>query len=244
MTLHIPTHKSFLISILTDIYSDPDVGPFLGFKGGTAAYFFYDLPRFSVDLDFDLLDSSKEDLIFKKIMEILTKHGTVKSAAKKRFNLFYLLSYTGKAIRAENIKIEINRRNFGSKYEVKTFLGIAMKVMIKEDMLAHKLVAMLERMGKANRDIFDVHFFLSNRWSINDQLVEQRSHLTFIEFLKKTIEALEKLNELGVLSGLGELVTEKQKVWIRTQLKSDTLFSLRLLLHLTEEQSKIASGNE
>ncbi len=34
-----------------------------------------------------------------------------------------------------------------------------MLVMKKEDMFAHKLVAMTERTGMANRDIFDVWFF-------------------------------------------------------------------------------------
>ena len=33
-------HKNILIRILKDIYTDSSLGPFLGFKGGTAAYFF------------------------------------------------------------------------------------------------------------------------------------------------------------------------------------------------------------
>ena len=48
-------HKNILIKILKDIYTDNTIGPILGFKGGTAAYLFYDLPRFSVDIDFDLI---------------------------------------------------------------------------------------------------------------------------------------------------------------------------------------------
>ena len=47
--------------ILKDIYTDISIGPLLGFKGGTCAYFFYNLPRFSVDLDFDLLEVSEEN---------------------------------------------------------------------------------------------------------------------------------------------------------------------------------------
>ena len=42
--------------ILKDIYADITINSLLGFKGGTCAYFFYNLPRFSVDLDFDLLE--------------------------------------------------------------------------------------------------------------------------------------------------------------------------------------------
>ena len=49
-------HRAVLINILKDIYSDPLLRTLLGFKGGTAAMLFYNLPRISVDLDFNLLD--------------------------------------------------------------------------------------------------------------------------------------------------------------------------------------------
>ena len=51
-------HQLIMSRILKDIYSDVEISSFLGFKGGTATYFFYDLSRFSVDLDFDLINSS------------------------------------------------------------------------------------------------------------------------------------------------------------------------------------------
>lgn len=103
-----------------------------------------------------------------------------------------------------------------------------MKVMIKEDMLAHKLVAMLERIGRANRDIFDVWFFLKNDWSVNEEIIKKRTGIKFKEFLKKCIEALEKLPDHGILAGMGELLDEKTKAWIKQNLKSDLLFLLRL----------------
>ena len=53
-------HKTVLLQILKDIYTDGSLGPVLGLKGGTAAHFFYDLGRFSVDLDFDLLNAAKK----------------------------------------------------------------------------------------------------------------------------------------------------------------------------------------
>ncbi|MFH0925077.1 MAG: nucleotidyl transferase AbiEii/AbiGii toxin family protein, partial [bacterium] len=55
--------------ILRDIYSNISICPLLGFKGGTCAHFFYNLPRFSVDLDFDLFHNDKEtkEKIFKKV---------------------------------------------------------------------------------------------------------------------------------------------------------------------------------
>ncbi|MCL5224281.1 MAG: nucleotidyl transferase AbiEii/AbiGii toxin family protein, partial [Patescibacteria group bacterium] len=199
-----------------------------GFKGGTAATLFYGLDRFSMDLDFDLLDSDKEDYVFKRVKVILEKYGELKQVRKKRFNLFYILSYDEKDINAQNVKVEINRRKFGSKFDVKSYLGISMQVMVKEDMVANKLCAMYERIGKTNRDIFDVQFFLSHDWPVNKKIVEERMGVTYKEFLQKAIDVVEKIDNRDILAGMGELLTEKQKDWVRTKLKSEVLFALRL----------------
>jgi predicted nucleotidyltransferase component of viral defense system len=230
MLLDIVTHKNILIKILKDIFTDHALGPILGFKGGTAAHLFYGLDRFSVDLDFDLLDESKEDFVFEEVRKILENYGTVKEADKKRFNLFYMLSYDNKSPGAQNIKVEINRREFGSKYDVRDYLGISMKVIIKEDMAAHKLVAMYERLGKANRDVFDTWFFLERNWPINKQIAEARTGMSFKDFLKKCIDLLEKIDNKNILAGMGELLDEKQKAWAKTNLKKDILFLLKLKL--------------
>src|SRR3989338_4375373 len=230
MALDIAKHRNVLVRILKDIYADPTIGPFLGFKGGTAATFFYNLDRFSVDLDFDLRDALKEDYVFERVGAILGEYGTLKQARKKRFNLFYVLSYDDKDANAQNVKVEINRREFGSKYEVKSFLGISMQVMIKEDMFAHKLCAMYERIGKTNRDVFDVQYFFAHDWQVNKKIVESRIGVSYKDFLTKSIEAMIKLNDRDILAGMGELVSEKQKVWVKEKLKAETLFVLRLAL--------------
>lgn len=224
MALDTAKHKNILIKILKDIYTDTGIGPFLGFKGGTAAYLFYELNRASLDLDFDLLDETEENAVFGKMEEIARQYGQIKEHRKKRYNLFLLLSYEDEA---PNIKIEVNRREFGSKYEIKAYLGISMKVMICGDMFAHKLVAMYERIGEANRDIYDVWFFLNNNWPINKEIVEKRTEMPFKDFLQKCIEVLEKLPDRGILAGMGELLDEKQKAWVKTNLRKDTIFLLK-----------------
>lgn len=225
--LNIERHKGILIRILKDIYTDNTLGPILGFKGGTAALLFYELNRFSVDLDFDLLDSEQEDYVFERVEKIAIQYGKIKDQRKKHFTLFYELSYSDAD---HNIKIEINRRNFGSKYEVMNYFGISMKVMVKEDMFANKLAALYERMEKANRDIFDVWFFLQNSWPINKALVEKRFEMTFKELIIKCIEKLEKISDRAILSGMGEILDAKQKVWVKAKLKTETLFLLKVML--------------
>lgn len=227
MTLDAARHRTLLVQILKDIATETKISPFLGFKGGTAVYLFYGLERFSVDLDFDLLNDAKKEVVFEGVKEILASYGTLKDSRKKRYNLFFLLSYEEKS---HNIKVEINRRNFDSKFEIKSYLGIPVKVMVREDMFAHKLVAMTERLGKTNRDIYDVWFFLKNRWPINWKIVEHRTNLSPQSFLKKAIGALEKLSNRNILSGIGELLNEEQKKWAKNNLKTDTVFLLKVML--------------
>ena len=50
--LNIVQHRMHLTSVLLDIAKNSELNSSLGFKGGTAAMIFYNLPRFSVDLDF------------------------------------------------------------------------------------------------------------------------------------------------------------------------------------------------
>ncbi len=83
MSLNQIKHKNILVRILKDLFSHPVTGLMLAFKGGTAANLFYNLDRFSVDLDFDLLDATREDVVFDEIHRILEHYGRIKTADKK-----------------------------------------------------------------------------------------------------------------------------------------------------------------
>jgi len=227
MKLDISTHKTILFQILKDIYSDTRIAPFLGFKGGTAALMFYGLDRFSVDLDFDLLDESKEEVVFERVAKIVEKYGTIREANRKRFGIFYVLSYEDTA---RHIKVEINRRQYGSSYEVKTYLGVSMLVMVPEDVFAHKLVAMYERIGKTSRDIYDVWFFLQQRFPIHREIVEKRSGMSFNEFIQTCIVQLEKMSNRHILDGVGEFLTSSQKDWAKAKLREEAISLLKLRL--------------
>jgi predicted nucleotidyltransferase component of viral defense system len=220
-------HRAILLQILKDIYTDVSLGPVLGFKGGTAAHLFYGLSRFSVDLDFDLLDESKETHVFERIETILREYGTIKEKAKKQNTLLFVISYDEKA---QNIKVEISRRIFSSHYELKNYLGISMLVMVRQDMFSHKLVAMLERKKTANRDIFDVWHFLKLNWPINEEIVVKRTKLPFNEYLAKCVQFIESVSDRGILHGMGEILDEKQKAWVKANLRKDAVFLLRIRL--------------
>jgi predicted nucleotidyltransferase component of viral defense system len=223
--MDIQKHKNIFIGILREIYSDSILRSSLGFKGGTCAMLFYDLPRFSVDLDFDLIDETKQDVVFLRLKKILPKFGVLSESTDKHFTLFFLLSYEKNE---RNLKIEISKRPVKHDYFLKNYFGISMLVTSEADMLASKLSALITRKKFANRDVFDTWFFLKNNWEINQKLFEEITGMTMNMGLKKAQKLVSGVKRNQVLSGLGELLDEKQKVWVKTKLIEETIFLLRL----------------
>ncbi len=222
--VNINKHKFFLTQILKDIYSDIQLANWLGFKGGTALMFFYDLPRFSVDLDFNLLDSEKEKTAYEKVRKILTKYGSIFDEAMKFYGPLIVLDY---GVGERKLKIEISNRQWNNHYERKNLLGIDMQVMVAPDMFAHKLCALLDRGELANRDIFDSWFFMQRQTPINKSIVESRMEIPFVDYMQKCINHLESMSDRGILNGLGELMDEDMKKFVRTKLRSETISLLR-----------------
>ncbi len=222
--MDINKHKFFLLQILKDIYSDVELSSLLGFKGGTALMFFYDLPRFSVDLDFNLLDASKERAVYEKIRQILLKYGKIADEDIKFYGLIVVLDY---GVGERKLKIEISNRQGNEKYEIKNLLGIHVKTMIASDMFAHKLCALLDRTEITNRDILDSYFFMQKQTPINKTIVETRMNMPLASYLQKCIDILEHMSDKGILNGLGELVEGDIKNFVRTKLRSETIQLLR-----------------
>ncbi len=224
-------HQLIMGQVLKDISTDVSISPLLGFKGGTCAHFFYNLPRFSVDLDFDLLEVTEEDqkMVLEKIVAILSKYGVIKDQYIKRFTIFALLSYGDED---HNVKAEINVRklveNMRDLYEIKEYLGISMLAAKKDYLFAGKLAALTLRTETAMRDIFDIQYFANNHWDINAEVIKNFTGKTVKEYLPDCIAFIEKTKDSQMLHGLGELIdSEKQKDWVRNHLKADAIFMLK-----------------
>ena len=217
-------HKFFLTQILKDIYSDIELANCLGFKGGTALMFFYDLPRFSVDLDFNLLDPTKEKAVYEKVRKILLKYGKIFDEAMKFYGPIIVLDY---GVGERKLKVEISNRQWDNRYEIKNLLGINMQVMIAPDMFAHKLCALLDRGEVTSRDIFDSWFFMQKQTPINKDIVETRMEMPLASYIQKCIDHLENMSDKGMLNGLGELMDEDMKKFVRSKLRTETISLLR-----------------
>jgi len=186
--------------------------------------FFYDLPRFSVDLDFNLLDKDQEDLVYNKVRNILLKYGSIYDEAKKHYGPIVVLNY---GYGERKLKVEISNRVFENRYEIKNLLGINVKVLVQEDLFAHKLCALLDRNSVTNRDIFDSWFFMEKRTPINKYIVEDRMKMPLTDYLQKCIDLLESMNDKGLMQGLGELMDISMKKFVQTKMRSETISLLK-----------------
>jgi len=226
--LNIKLHRQVMFEIITDIYRSP-IANLLGFKGGTMAYFFYGLDRFSTDLDFDLLDENKIEEIKKVIPKILIKNGQLKEESDKRFTLFYLVNYQKEN---QNIKIEISKRTqYKYDYVIENFYGTDVKILNQSDAFATKLLACTTRNRLANRDFYDAYFYLKKGIIPNEKIIESSINKNLSSYLKFLVEFIEKnISSKTILHGLGELIDEKQKVWAKKNLKEEVSFLLNFYL--------------
>src|SRR3989339_753904 len=181
-------HEQFMIKILLDIYRNKFLSQNLYFKGGTAFYLFYDLSRFSTDLDFDISTNCKnKEELFKELKNILAKYGEIKDARIKMNTVFFVLSYEkGERL----IKIEASKRDFPQKHEIKNIFGVDIKLLNLDLLCAHKLVALTERI-KA-RDLFDTYFIFLNEFPINKEIIKIRTDKNYKEFLKYLKNKIDK----------------------------------------------------
>lgn len=220
-------HQTVLIKILKAIYSDPDLAKNLGFKGGTALSLFYNLPRLSVDLDFNLIDDNKRKVVFEKLKNILSEFGQLEEATEKRYTLFFLLSYEKTQ---RKIKIEISKRAVHPHYEVKSYLGIPILLVDQSGLASGKLSAFLTRKKFAARDLFDLWFILKNEWGFDEEYLKKQTGFDLKTALKKAKEKINSIKPNQLLQGIGELVEEKKKNWIKEKLKDELIFHLNLYL--------------
>ncbi|HBO16580.1 MAG: hypothetical protein UR69_C0002G0057 [Candidatus Moranbacteria bacterium GW2011_GWE2_35_2-] len=232
MKLDKSEHRRIMLKILGDISADPLLANNLGFKGGTACYFLHGLDRFSVDLDFDLLDKEREEEIKKRLLEILSKYGSIKT--KTAIKVRYSDDCQALKIDLSN-RYENNKRN---KYQVKDIVsGISLKVLRKEDIFAHKLVALTDRSASgqsgtafiANRDLYDIYFFFKNGWHYNKEIIEYQTNKKVKDYLGYASKFIEKYsNESNILDRLGDLVDDEKKDWVKKNLKSEILKQLAI----------------
>lgn len=224
--LNITKHEATLNRILLDIYTDSYLTSQLAFKGGTACYFFYSLPRFSTDLDFNLLQPEEADQVMAKIHKIITQYGTIKEEYHKKNTLFWLISYGEWDY---NVKIEISTRIIvANRYEIRPYYGLPVQLMRQDCMAANKLVATMDRPKLVNRDLFDSTYFLKSNWLVNEDVIQERTGKSKLEYFQELSNFVKDLKgkKPKLLDGLGEVLDVKQKSWVKDKMLDELIFLL------------------
>lgn len=209
-------HRDIMLNILQDLFLCKYSTHF-AFKGWTLCYFVYGLDRFSTDLDFDIIKNIDDENDFlQTISQIIGKYWTVKEQYNKLNTYFFLISYWEMEM---NIKIEMNKRiRTANKYETINFFGVDVKVMEKSTIFANKLVALTDRNKVANRDFYDIYFFFRNWFSINESVITERTWKSLLEYLQYLLEFIWKTDTKNILHWLGEVLDDKQKLWVKNDL--------------------------
>ncbi len=223
LPINMQKHGFIMSKILVSIFQDMELASVLAFKGGTSLMFFHELPRFSTDLDFNLLDDTKTELVFQRIKTILSRYGTIADEANKFYGPILVLDY-GKGER--KLKVEVSKRFYDNHYEIRSFAGTDIRVMTMPDMFAHKLCALGER--ATPRDVFDVWFFLANSTEINENIIRLRTGQTLREYIRSCARHVRQLSEKELMQGLGEVLDAKRKTFVRKSLIQETVSQLEM----------------
>ncbi len=217
-------HRVIMFQILNDIFNS-DLKNFLAFKWWTLAYFVYQLPRFSTDLDFDLISPCSD--VMEKVENIIKKYGIVKDKKDKEFTYSLLLDYWSQE---HNIKIEISKKQYkNTEYELVNFFWKQIRAMKQSSIFAHKLVALSERMK--NRDLFDVDYFFKQWFPVNKDIIIERTWLTYEEFLENLLVVIPKnFKPNTILAEIGDLISNKQRDFMKKKMVDEVLGFIRLEL--------------
>lgn len=229
-------HKLWMYRILTAICDTPALTEVLRFKGGTYAAMRNLINRFSVDLDFDMIDEKKQELVHTELKKIFTNLGLeIKEFSKNAPQ--YFVKYPSKDGGRNTVKIEVSfPAPKANEYEPVRLAEIdrIINAQTIPTLVANKLVALVDRYKKhgsiAGRDIFDIHAFLSQGLTINKKVIEERTQKNMPDFIYELIEFITKnISQQSIDEDLNVLLPTSEFKKIRKNLKQETLMLLSAL---------------
>jgi len=204
--------KDYMLEHL--LFSLSDDRRFLAFKGGTALYKFYNLNRFSEDLDFDLVGKRFDiDKIIKKITRNLELVGMKRTLSEKieynnetniRFSVRGPL-YDGSKNSMSRVTINISKRErplyLLEKLLITTYPEVPsfeLSVLDEREIVAEKIRCIMTR--DKPRDIYDLWFLSKKNITMDISLVDKKLKIYRLTFdLEKFLEE----------------ITKKRKMWKR-----------------------------
>ncbi len=231
-------HKAWLYSILTEIADHSFLASVLRFKGGTCAAMLDLLARFSVDLDFDLIDSSQVSAVQKELEKIFKKLGlSIKDQSQKAPQ--YFLKYPSQNRDRNTLKLDVSfpptQANDYEAYRLKDIDRI-FNCQTPESMFANKLVALKDRYEKtgaiAGRDMFDLHSFFMRGMAFKSEIIVERRQSDVRSYLKELKAFIEtNVTQKSMDQDLNTLLPAEEFRKMRTLIKPQVLVFLNELIN-------------
>jgi len=113
------------------------------------------------------------------------------------------------------------------RFELREYLGISMLIGKRSYMFASKMAALTLRGETAMRDIYDIWYFAKSNWGIDIEVLKIRTGKNVKEHLADCIAVIEKVKDNQILQGLGELLNEREKAFVRNNLRKEAVFFLK-----------------
>lgn len=223
-------HKSHINRLLVEIIDTPALSQNLAFKGGTCAAMLGYLDRFSVDLDFDVLNNADE-AVLREEMHLVFDYLDLKVTGELARALFFQLRYPAEQERRNTLKLSassmpVKANQYKASYlpEIDRF----MSCQTIETMFANKLVAPTDRFSLHNtvagRDIYDIHHFFVAGYSYHAPVIEERTGLSTSDYFKKLSAFIKKhVTQTTINEDLNTLLPYKKFQQIRKVLIPETL---------------------
>jgi predicted nucleotidyltransferase component of viral defense system len=127
-----------------------------------------------------------------------------------------------------NLKVEISNIKYNDRYQNLNYLGISVKVMHIEDMFAHKLCALTDHQTVAGRDVYDIYHFLNDNVRMNHEIIRKRSKMNPEAYIDDCIKTIKSIKKTSMLHGIGELMDIENMVFVKEELKEETISLLNI----------------
>lgn len=223
-------HKAWMYRLLSAIADDNFLIEKLRFKGGTCAAMRGLIERFSVDLDFDLLETKELDEIRSHLEKIFNKLDLIIDDQSTKVPQ-YFLKYKNKPGQRNTIELDITfPPPQNNEYEPVRFPEIDRIIHCQTigTMFSNKLVSVIDRFKKhgsiAGRDIFDIHSFFINGYEYRAEIIKERTGKDAKIFMKELKKFIEKhFTQTIIDQDLNSLLSPEKFKHLRKILKQEVL---------------------
>jgi len=227
-------HKMQLYRLLTALVDEEKIATQICFKGGTCAAMLGFLDRFSVDLDFDLLEKADKKILRQHFHQLFVRQG-LEIKDESQTTLQFLLRYEAEPNQRNTIKLDILDQGCKADVYQPQYLPEIdrfMNCQTIETMFANKLVALVERFEKnksiAGRDLYDTHHFFMKGYNYEAGVIKERRGVGASEYLGQLINFVEKyITQTVINQDLNTILPPEKFNQIRKVLKNETLTLLQ-----------------